>query len=191
MSPGNRFIDKMLDAHNGQELAHCWFESVGRRDGLLLFEQKVGRLPTEAEVRASGMDPAWIEYALGDLWDLIAWRRWNRDHEAQGALVRIGYRDNAREDAPRPFPPPADAPARRPGRLRRLLDGLLGLLADAYCTLDNLGRKVPLWRRLRPRHRVADPVLEQRVHEDAGPDRLRWVTDDAEAEPSVAREGLQ
>jgi hypothetical protein len=74
MSPGNRVIDKMLDAYNGRELATCWSEAVGRRDGLLLFEQKFGRLPTEDEVEASGMTQSFIEGALSDLRDLIAWR---------------------------------------------------------------------------------------------------------------------
>jgi hypothetical protein len=97
MSPGDRAVEKLLDAVNGQELAHCWFETVDWRQGLLLFEQKRGRLPTENEVRACGMDLAWIEHAVTDLRDLVAWRRWNRDHDVRTPLGPVvGYRDDAR-----------------------------------------------------------------------------------------------
>lgn len=164
----------MLDAYNGQELAQCWYEAVSRRDGLLVFEQKFGRLPTESEVRASGMGRGFIEYAVSELRDLVVWR-WNRDHETLAALgPLVGYRDDARGIVRRVSPPSPDVPTRRPGALRRLLGRLWTLLC-----------------RLRLRHRVEEPVLEQRVHEDAGTDGLRRVTNDAEPEPPVSCEGLK
>jgi hypothetical protein len=126
VAPGNRAIEMSLDAYMGQELGECWDETTDRRDGLLLFESRFGRLPTESEIRASEKHDRFIEDAVTDLRALVYWRTWHKD-EYVGS--RAGYRDDARGIVRRrPIPPP-DATTGRPGAARRLLNAIFDVLA--------------------------------------------------------------
>lgn len=145
MAPGNRFIDSVFDATNGQRLReyirkaqkpdHPLYHVLERlqavREGVECFERVHGRFPTEREIHLARFDPATLAHVREVIEAITQARAAPKPPEFTG-----GYRDNPIPLA-RPWRP-------RPGVVAWLWRGAYHVFTayDRFVRwFDSLGRK--------------------------------------------------